>query len=224
MELEPELVKYFELLGDETKFGILFALKMFGSLNLKHIAKCLGKSEPAILRQLKILTQMNLINIDQKESTQSWGKFYQISSQGSEIFSKSNKFISLIADKAYTTDMYYKMSLILKSMSSFNHNITKFASNVMMEDAQRLIELDKKDEGNYGDAMIIALSAISLKSKEDFKEYLEIVDEFQKKLTKFKTNKEINEEPNQILYISSIPIQSIHPLANKRESEDIYKK
>ena len=36
MEPEAELIKYFELLGDETKFGILFALKMFGSLNLQQ--------------------------------------------------------------------------------------------------------------------------------------------------------------------------------------------
>ena len=223
MELEPELVKYFELLGDETKFGILFALKMFGSLNLKHIAKCLGKSEPAILRQLKILTQLNLIIIDQKESTQSWGKFYKISSYGSEIFSKSNKFINSLPDNAYTIDLYHKMSLILKSLSSFNHNITKFASNVMMEDAQRLVELNKKNEGNYEDAMIFSLLSISLKSKEDLKEYLEMVNDFQEKVAKFRVNKEKNEDPNQILYISSIPIQSIHPLANKRESGDIYK-
>jgi len=224
MELEPELVKYFELLGDETKFGILFALKMFGSLNLKHIAKCLGKSEPAILRQLKILTQLNLIIIDQKESTQSWGKFYKISSYGSDIFSKSNKFINSIPDKEYTIDLYHKMSLILKSLSSFNHNITKFASNVYLEDAQRLVDSNKENEGNYGDAMIFSLLSISLKSKEDFKEYLSIVDEFHKKVSKFKVEKELNEDLNQILYISSIPIRSIHPLVNKRESEDIYKK
>ncbi|QEE15548.1 winged helix-turn-helix domain-containing protein [Promethearchaeum syntrophicum] len=224
MDLEPELVKYFELLGDETKFGILFALKMFGSLNLKHIAKCLGKSEPAILRQLKILTQLNLIIIDQKESTQSWGKFYKISSYGSDIFSKSNKFINAIPDKEYTVNLYHKMSLILKSLSSFNHNITKFASNVYLEDAQRLVELSKKNEGNYGDAMIFSLLSISLKNKEDTKEYLEMVNEFQEKVKKFRVIKEIDEGPNQILYISSIPIRSIHPLVNKRESDDIYKK
>ena len=34
----------------------------------------------------------------------------------------------------------------------------------------------------------------------------------------------MNEEPNQILYLSSIPIKSIHPLAKKRESDEIYKK
>ena len=224
MERDLDLREFIELLGDETKFGILFALKMFGSLNLKHIAKCLGKSEPATLRQLKILTQMNLINIDQKESTRTWGKFYQISSHGQEIFSKSDKSRYFQPRTDLTIDWYNDLSLVIKSLSAFNHNITKFASNVLLEDAPRLIELNKKKIGNYEDALIIALVSISLKSQEDIKEYLSIVDEFQEKVSKFKTNKEINEEPNQILYISSIPIQSIHPLANKRESEDIYHK
>ena len=63
-----------------------------------------------------------------------------------------------------------------------------------------------------------------MKSKADVKEYYSIVDEFTEKIRKFKVNKELNEEPNQFLYVSSIPIKSIHPLADKRESEDIYKK
>jgi len=189
METDPELTKYFELLGDENKVGVLFALKMFGSLNLKHIAKCIGKPEPTIYRHLKIITQMDLIEIDQQETTQSRGIFYKISSQGKEFFGKSDKMINSLPENAYTVEIYHKLALVIKSLSAFNHNITKFASSVILEDAQRLIELNKKNEGNYEDAMIFSLFSISLKSKEEIKEYLEMVKEFQKNISKFKVNK-----------------------------------
>jgi len=222
--MDPELEEYLDLLGDETKFGILFALKMFGSLNLKHIAKCLGKSEPAILRQMKLLIGMKLIQFDQQESEQNWGKFYQLTLQGAEIFSKTKQISDEVSEISLTITWYNKMALAIKSLSSFNHNMAQFASSVIVEDAPRLIELEKKKEGNYGDVMVFAMSNVLLKNKADVKEYLSIVEEFRTKLLKFKANEADREKPNQIIYLSSIPIQKIHPLKKKRESDAIYKK
>jgi DNA-binding transcriptional ArsR family regulator len=222
--MEPEMEEYLDLLGDETKFGILFALKMFGSLNLKHIAKCLGKSEPAILRQMKLLTKMNLITLDQQESENSWGKFYQLTPKGLEIFSKTKQISDEVSENSLTISWYKKMALAIKSLSSFNHNIAQFASSVIVEDAPQLIEQERKKEGNYGDVMVFAMSNVLLKTKAEVKEYLSIIEEFRKKLLKFKAIEADREKPNQILYLSSIPIQKIHPLKKKRESDDIYKK
>ena len=217
--MEPELL---EIWGDEAKFSILIALKLFGALNLKNISKILSKPEPTTLRQLKILFSKGLIEIDQEESEKSWGKFYKISELANNYFSKSDELIHKISNQGNKVEMFQTFSSLIQSVSSFSFSISKFASQFIHENAKDLSE--SADEGNCSDAMIFMLKMIKLERKEDVIEYLAIIDDFQKKLEKFSIGDHNSEDWNQIIYVSSIPTKNIHPIKEKRTSSEIYKK
>lgn len=217
--MESELL---EIWRDESKFSILVALKIFGALNLKNISKILSKPEPTTLRQLKILFSKGLIKIDQEESEKSWGKFYKISELANNLFSKSDKLIQKMSDHGNKSEILQTFSLLIQSVSGFYFSITKFASQFIHENAKELSE--SADEGNCSNAMVFMLKMIKLEREEDVKEYIAIIDDFQKKLEKFSVGDHISEDRNQIIYVSSIPIKGIHPIKERRESNEIYKK
>jgi len=64
----------------DTRYGIIMAIDNFGSLNIKKLAKILGKNEATIHHHVKWLIQdPSMLDIDQKKTMQTKGIFYTLS-------------------------------------------------------------------------------------------------------------------------------------------------
>ena len=77
--------RFEELYLDEIKFTITTALQYYNSLNLKKLAKLIGKPESSTIRYLKQLLDEGLIQIDAEKTASSWGKFYKLTPEIIEI-------------------------------------------------------------------------------------------------------------------------------------------
>ncbi|MFX0086823.1 MAG: hypothetical protein ACFFAU_14215 [Candidatus Hodarchaeota archaeon] len=78
--IKQKLRKYFKV---ETKYRIVEALRMYGSLNIKLLSKLLGKTESTIFHHItSFLTEPEkprIIEIDQEKTETSRGKYYKLS-------------------------------------------------------------------------------------------------------------------------------------------------
>lgn len=83
--------KYEEAYFDEVKFGILYALQKYDSLNLKRLAQLVDRPETTTLRYIKQLLIDKLIDVDAKKTATSWGKFYQLSREIMHLVAEESK-------------------------------------------------------------------------------------------------------------------------------------
>lgn len=75
-----------ELQLDETEFGIITALRWYGSLNLKKIAKLIQRPESTTLRYVRKLRDSKKIEFDSEKSEKNWGNFYKLSKKVSTLY------------------------------------------------------------------------------------------------------------------------------------------
>ncbi len=75
-----------ELQLDETEFGIITALRWYGSLNLKKVAKLIQRPESTTLRYIRKLRDSNKIEFDSEKSEKTWGNFYKLSNRVSALY------------------------------------------------------------------------------------------------------------------------------------------
>ena len=71
--------KYQNLFRNEIMFSIFTTIELYGSLNLRKIAKLMDKPEPTVYRHLKQLLDEDFLVLDSEKSTLRKGKFYILS-------------------------------------------------------------------------------------------------------------------------------------------------
>lgn len=78
---KDKLHKHFdELLGNETRYGLVMAIKNFGSLNIKTLARLLGKAESTIFHHItELLKEPKIIEIDTEKTEKTRGKYFKLS-------------------------------------------------------------------------------------------------------------------------------------------------
>ncbi|NHK30784.1 MAG: winged helix-turn-helix domain-containing protein [Asgard group archaeon] len=85
--------KYKEIVYDEVKYGIITAIIWYDSLNLKDLARLVGRPETTTIRYVKQLLEDGLIDVDAEKTATSWGKFYKLSTVVRELYDKQLKKI-----------------------------------------------------------------------------------------------------------------------------------
>ncbi|MHA1186078.1 MAG: hypothetical protein ACTSXA_10220 [Candidatus Heimdallarchaeota archaeon] len=65
--------------NSNTQYGILMAIKAYGSANIKTLAEVVGKTESTIFHHLvELIKEPKLIEIDQKRTETTRGKYYRL--------------------------------------------------------------------------------------------------------------------------------------------------
>lgn len=86
-ELEKVLTEVFKV---DTRYAIITALRMYGSLNMVTLSKLLGKTESTIFHHLTEIQKFSprIIEIDQEQTSTNRGKFFQLTKITRERYRK----------------------------------------------------------------------------------------------------------------------------------------
>ncbi len=87
-----KLTKRFEdLFENETRFGIIMAIRNFGSMNIKKLSKIMGKTESTIFHHIsELLKDPKIIEIDNDKTISTRGIFYKLSKITEKHYPKSS--------------------------------------------------------------------------------------------------------------------------------------
>jgi len=171
MEIDEDELhqRILEIFHDENKAGIYTILRLYAPMNLKGIARVLGKAESTLHPHLKKLFDEEIIEIDEVVSNRYPGKFYRVkqeivdlyesemreslatfeerSTKQKEIFetataSEENSEDREIAAKILRDDLS-RVDSEYKALQS-NFSINKGIQNIVLQNFNKLIDL--KDE------------------------------------------------------------------------------
>ncbi len=160
---KKELDKRFEdLFENETRYGIVMAIRTFGSMNIKLLAKIMGKTVSTIHHHISEMTkEPEVIVIDNKQTTESRGIYYTLSEITKERYPKEDESvyedqITTIMERAMKLSdedmgkvMIYRMlsqedlgeiSKKIRRSKSYRHNIENFIINSFERTEQALKE------------------------------------------------------------------------------------
>ncbi|MFX1253037.1 MAG: hypothetical protein ACFFCZ_15635 [Promethearchaeota archaeon] len=74
--------RYEELILNETKYGVVMAIRTFGSLNIKTLARIMGKAESTIFHHVsELLKKPKIIEIDMEKTESKRGKFFKLTEE-----------------------------------------------------------------------------------------------------------------------------------------------
>lgn len=76
------------IINNPEKFEIIAALETYETLNLTKLSALLQRPRTTLLGHIKILLADNLIEIDSKTSGERWGKFYKMTDEFKQEFTK----------------------------------------------------------------------------------------------------------------------------------------
>ncbi|MFW9922071.1 MAG: hypothetical protein ACFFDW_02155 [Candidatus Thorarchaeota archaeon] len=173
IQIDEELKKKFEdLVLDEVKYGIMTALEMYDSLNLKKLAQLVGRPETTTIRYVKALLSDGFIDIDAEKTASSWGKFYRLSAQSLYITEKKREMTEEV-EKAKVEELFEykekseeevrsmiirqilgkgdfnKLMLEVKNSMIFKHNVENTIINEFIASLNELENLKKKFGNEY---------------------------------------------------------------------------
>jgi hypothetical protein len=88
-ELNRVLAEVFKV---DTRYAIITALRMYGSLNIKTLSTLLGRTESTIFHHLTEIQKFTprIIEIDQEKTSTNRGKFFQLTESTQEHYRKSD--------------------------------------------------------------------------------------------------------------------------------------
>jgi hypothetical protein len=169
----PEKIreKYKDLAIDELKYSIVTAINWYNSLNLKNIARLVGRPETTTIRYIKQLLEDGLIDIDAEKTASSWGKFYKLSENVRKLYDEQlraveereeyiiTEFESLkgtgedelrkfFTEKAISREGLEEILALGKQNLSFSHNIQNLILNEIgfaFESLSKLVDEKGKD-------------------------------------------------------------------------------
>jgi hypothetical protein len=218
--------KYQEIVYDEVKYGIITAIIWYDSLNLKELARLVGRPETTTIRYVKQLLEDGLIDVDAEKTATSWGKFYKLSTVVRELYDKQLKAIEqrsetilseyeAIKDKG--EDEIYKFFekhviskdnleidvLAAKQNVAFSHNIQNMIVNEVAHAVSNLTNLIQKKGRKYVEENLIIdptdveIHNISL-SLSNTKQLFRLIETYSKFQEElFKLKKEFEKEMDQ---------------------------
>jgi hypothetical protein len=198
------------LLADENKIVIVFLLYMFGSLNLKMIAKLLDRTEPPILRWIKMMLDEGLIIIDVEATEKSRGKFYKLSKNAEEFFDIDtfpNPNKKHIDEQSKKQEREQGINL-LRSLGTLMNMLMKITANFFGDKIGQKKDQDDFKKGKFN--MFSSFSMLHFQSEEDVQNFKKKFDEFNDQICK-KYDLKDNEEPkfSHSLFFSVTPIFKI---------------
>ncbi|MHA1200267.1 MAG: winged helix-turn-helix domain-containing protein [Candidatus Heimdallarchaeaceae archaeon] len=149
---KEEIDKRFEdLFENETRYGIVMAIRTFGSMNIKILARIMGKTVSTIHHHISEMTkEPEVIEIDNKETTASRGIYYKLSEIANERYPKDKESVFeeeiptiitralQLSDEDMAKVMMYRimaqedfgeLTKQIKRSMSYNHNIENFIIN-----------------------------------------------------------------------------------------------
>ncbi len=171
-----------DLLEDENKIVIVFLIYVYGSLNLKIIARLMGKSEPPILRWIKKMLEEKILILDQAETKRSRGKYYKLSPHTESLFSIEEFPIKIESDRendSSTSQIRQALNLV-KSLGILSDISAKALVNTISDQLNRENFTHQMKQGE-----IMALNSFSMvhfKNKAEIQRFRELFQEFSEKV------------------------------------------
>ncbi len=167
-----KLTKRFEdLFANETRYGIIMAIRNFGSMNIKTLSKIMGKTESTIFHHIgELLKDPKIIEIDNDKTISTRGIFYKLSKITEKhypktsddvfeedlptVFDRVSKLNSEEIGKMMMLRMLSQpdlgeMSKKAKRSMSYFHNIENFILNSFERSEQALLKGFKPKNLNY---------------------------------------------------------------------------
>ncbi len=143
--------RFDDLFENETRYGIVMAIRTFGSMNIKLLSRIMGKTVSTIHHHISEMTkEPEVIVIDKKETTASRGIYYTLSEITSERYPKDKETVfeeeiptlmervMQLSDEEMAKVMMYriinledfgKLTKSFKRSMSYYHNIENFIVN-----------------------------------------------------------------------------------------------
>ncbi|MHA1474959.1 MAG: hypothetical protein ACTSQ5_07200 [Promethearchaeota archaeon] len=222
--MENSIKEIMKVFANESQSGIITQIITFGSLNLKLLAKMINKSESTTLGHVKKLIEIDYIELDKDESESRWGKFYKITKKTLNAIQNMDNMGDRISKSTgdVKKDMYIAVSRMLQALSSWPKNVIYYTGVFMEEHADELLSDPIKTDENIDeldvpiktdDKIYFMNPPLSIKTKEEWFEFKEIMKDFSDKIMKFQ---DINAPMTQYLSLISVPIPDIHPIKEKR--------
>ena len=171
-----------KILEDENKIVIIFLIYIFGALNLKILAKLIGKSEPPVLRWIKKMLEEDLLVIDQPSTKRSRGKFYKLSPKSVKFFAMERFPPTFEQDPDATTkeNINNQGVRLIRSMGLLD-DITSKISVSMYEN----INTNPEYANRYEKGEFTALSSFSMihfKSIDEVQKFRGMLEDFSTKV------------------------------------------
>ena len=169
---KKELDKRFEeIFANETRYGILMAIRTFGSMNIKILADIMGKTVSTIHHHITEMTkEPQVIIIDNEKTTTSRGIFYKLSDVSVSRFPKDEdsvyeediptimERVKNLSDEEISRVMLFRllsqpdfghMSQHIKRSRNYYHNIENFILNSFKRAEEALADGLKPKNLNY---------------------------------------------------------------------------
>lgn len=160
-----------DLFENETRYGIIMAIRNFGSMNIKILSKIMGKTESTIFHHInELLKEPKIIEIDNDKTISTRGIFYKLSKITEKRYPKSSdavfeediptifERVSKLNSEELSKMMMLRMlnqpdlgemsKKVRRSMSYF-HNIENFIINSFERSEQALLKGLKPKNLNY---------------------------------------------------------------------------
>ncbi len=217
---KEEIDERFEkLLENETRYGIVMAIRTFGSMNIKLLSRIMGKTVSTIHHHISEMTKgPEVIVIDNKETTASRGIYYTLSDITKERYPKDKETVfeeeihtimeraMQLSDEEMAKVMMFrvinqkdfgKLTKSIKRSISYYHNIEDFIVN-SFERAEKALKEGLKPKNlqyPFGASTQIGLDLKVSKTRHSF-EIAMMMSEFFANLVKLKqmSEKEMDEE------------------------------
>lgn len=246
-EKNPEEMKelYDKLFSKGIGMGIIMALHIYETLNLKKIATLIGKLETTTLNQVKKLLEEEFIEVDSKATASSRGTYYKLTDLTKKLFKISNPDedleiekiknfskgdIAKEALKSLANPNFDKILTQVKMVTSINSYIEKFTLQNMEELYDQIKDLKSEDEKiAVLDKGLFPIGTFSfrnhtvvMKNFDQMSRYISFLDEMGTKLKKLK--EDFDEENKKIEDPEFETVQYIYmfnsPLWRDIDSED----
>jgi DNA-binding MarR family transcriptional regulator len=154
--------RYSDLIKNDTRYGIIMALKTYGSQNIKVLAEILGKTESTIFHHLEELRrEPKIVEMDVEKTQTKRGKYFKLTEPTLSEYAKDltktyQEDIPKMLKKfeEYTQEQLYdevvtmlknnpnlgKMTKSTRRVLSYHHNIEKFILNNFERSEKFLLE------------------------------------------------------------------------------------
>ena len=210
---KEEILNY--LLENESAFGIIITIMLYGSQNLLNLSKWLQKKSNSLIYHIQKLIEYNLLEIDTQKS-QLPGKYYKPTSKALEIMNKDltiffedleNSIKKFMGNKEGNKESIPEMGKIFSVVMNF----TKVMSNlwlVNLEPEKLSIKEGKLYKGNNPiGPSLLHVNMINVEDEEDDKKIIEATHKYFTEITKisdevekkYKSNNESTESEDDLL-------------------------
>ena len=143
--------RFNELFENETRYGIVMAIRTFGSMNIKLLSKIMGKTESTIHHHIsEMIKEPEVLVIDNEKTTTTRGIYYKLSDITKERYPKDKETIfeeeipllmkralelsdeelaKIMLARIISQPDFGKITQSIRRSMSYNHNIENFIIN-----------------------------------------------------------------------------------------------